>query len=479
MMEATLLRGTSAVPVAGGGGVVAANPLAVDAGVQVLRAGGNAADAAVATALALSVVDPANCGIGGYGGFAVVAPGDRPPVQIVFNAAVPISARGGTVAGRGPGSRVTPPAVVAGLRTLHATFGRLDVRTVFAPAIALAARGIAVSRGLVTALRWAGVHHRGLNEAFRRTFFPAGSPLREGDTLAQPALAATLATIAAQGDDALRSGPLPATLMRTVNDAGGQLVADDFAAIHAGVDDAAHGRYQDADVLTSDPDGCGASILLPALRTLDGVALGANRQERYVDTVGNALIAAWRRRDAIYAPLSRAASQTTHLCAADGDGMLVSMTFTHGPVWFGSGLLDATTGVLLNCGMHILARRTDDGTVVAQPHLTPVIVTRGDTRYALGSPGGRRIPAIVLQAIIDLVHYGTPVERVLEAPRLSANGDRSLEAEAALAGEMPSRQMRVIEPHEYFGPAGALSWSAGSVRCAVDPRFAGASARLA
>jgi gamma-glutamyltranspeptidase/glutathione hydrolase len=466
MMEATLLHGTSAAPVAGGGGVAAANPLAADAGAEVLRAGGNAADVAVATALALSVVDPANCGIGGYGGFAVVAPGDRLPVQIAFNAAVPISARGGTAAGRGPGSRVTPPAVIAGLRTLHATFGRLDVRTVFAPAIALAARGIAVSRNLATALRWARENHRGLNEAFRRTFFPEGSPLREGDTLAQPALAATLGTIVAQGDDALRT-------------AGGELVEEDFAAIHAGLDDAAHGRYQEADVFTSDPDGCGASILLPALRTLDGVALGANRQERYVDTVANALIAAWRRRDAIYAPLSRAASQTTHLCAADGDGMLVSITFTHGPVWFGSGLLDSTSGILLNCGMHILARRTDDGTVVAQPHLTPVIVTRGDTRYALGSPGGRRIPAIVLQAIVDLVHYDTPVEQVLEAPRLSANGDRSVEAEAALVSEMPSRQMRVIEPHEYFGPAGALSWSGGSVRCAVDPRFAGASARLA
>jgi gamma-glutamyltranspeptidase/glutathione hydrolase len=449
------------------------------AGAQVLRGGGNAADAAVATALALSVVDPANCGIGGYGGFAVVAPRGARPRQIAFNAAVPAGVRGGAVTRRGAGSRVTPPAVVPGLRALHATFGRLDAHAVFAPAIALATRGFAVTRGLAAALLFARDNHRGLNDAFRRTFFRDDSPLREGETLKQPALAATLATVAREGDEALRTGALPAALLRTVNGAGGELVADDFVAIRADVADAAHGRYQDADVFASDPDGCGASILLPALRTLDGVALGSNRGDRYVDAVGNALIAAWRRRDAIYAPLSRASSQTTHLCAADAGGLLVSMTFTHGPVWFGSGLLDEATGILLNCGMHILARRRDDGTVVAQPHLTPAIVRRGDVGYAIGSPGGRRIPAIVLQAIVDLVHYGTPVERLLDAPRLSANGDCSLEAEAALADAMPGQPMRVVEPHEYFGPAGALSWSGDGVRCAVDPRFADASARVA
>ena len=90
MIEAMLPRGTSPASVAGGG-VVAANPLAADAGAQVLRDGGNAADVAVATALALSVVDPANCGIGGYGGFAVVAPRGARPRQIALNAAVPFA----------------------------------------------------------------------------------------------------------------------------------------------------------------------------------------------------------------------------------------------------------------------------------------------------------------------------------------------------------------------------------------------------
>ena len=458
-------------------GVVCANPLAAEAGERVLRAGGNAADAAVAVAAALAVVDPANCGVGGYGGFAVVSPHDRRPAQIRFNAAAPQSIRRGAGVGRGAGSRVTPPAVAAGLCMLAHTYGQLGLRGAFAPAIELAARGFAVTRGLALALRWARAEHRGLNDAFRRTFLPAGEPLAEGRTLVQEALAGTLSAIAEHGADALREGARVDGVLRTANDAGGDLVADDFASASADVADAAHAGYGDADVFASDPEQCGASILLPALRALDGVPLGESRGDRYVDAVGTALSDAWRTRDAKYLPLSRASSQTTHLCTADADGMLVSMTFTHGPVWFGSGLLDEASGILLNCGIHILARRAGDGEIVAQPHLAPAIVRRGHRRIAIGSPGGRRIPAIVLQAVLDLVHYDVPIERLLDGPRLSANGDGSLDAEAALANTMPGRSLAIVEANDYFGPAGALEWSADGIRCAVDPRFEDATAR--
>ena len=452
------------------GAVVAASDIAARAGACVLRSGGNAADAAAATAAALCVVDPANCGIGGYGGFAVVHRAHSPPVQIAFNAAVPRYVRDGKST-RGPGSRVTPPAVVAGLCALASKFGRLGARAVFAPAIDLAAEGFAIGHGLADALAWARAHHRGLNDAFRHTFLRNGAPLREGHVLVQPALAQTLDSIASQGAALLRGSPLTDSLVRTANAAGGALTTGDFQSLQASVANAVVARYGDCEVCVSDPDQCGATILLSALQSLEGVELGTNRQGRYVDAVGNALIDAWRRRDATFSPLSRAPSETTHVCTADADGMLVSMTFTHGPIWFGSGLLDDESGVLLNCGMHILARRNADGEVVAQPHLTPAIVRHRGTSYAIGSPGGRRIPAIVLQAIIDLVHYGVPIDALFDAPRLSADADGTFEAEAALADAMPARRMRTIEPSEYFGPAGAIASNTQGARGAADPRF--------
>lgn len=461
------------------GGVVAASGIAASAGVRVLRSGGNAADAAVATAAALCVVDPANCGIGGYGGFAIVDSPGRPPAQIGFNAAVPQYVREGQASRSGAGSKVTPPAIVAGLCALENAFGRLGARAVFDPAITLASRGFEVGRGLADALSWATAHHRGLNDAFHRTFMRNGTPLCEGEQLVQPALAQTLQRIAEEGAATLRRGPLAGSLVDVVNDAGGALCAEDFQSLDATISDAVVGRYGECYVHVSDPEQCGASVLLSALESLDGVGLGAHRQDRYVDAVANALVEAWRRRDAKFSPLSPAASQTTHLCAADADGMLVSMTFTHGPVWFGSGLLEEKSGILLNCGMHILARRNADSEIVAQPHLTPAIVHHGETRYALGSPGGRRIPAIVLQAIIDLVHYGVSMDKLFDAPRLSANADGVLEAEAGLANAMPQRRMRTIASSEYFGPAGALAWNERGAQGAADSRFDDACALAA
>lgn len=461
------------------GVVVAGNEIAARAGVQVLRCGGNAADAAVATAAALCVVDPANCGIGGYGGFAVVLTANGSASQIAFNAAVPRCAKDGRVPRGGPGSKATPPAVAAGLSAIERDFGHVGASTAFAPAIELAAEGFAIGRGLAHTLAWANTGHRGVNDAFRRQFLPRGAPLREGDILVQPALAQTLAAIAEEKVETGRDDRLMRSLMRTVNDAGGTLVPEDFQSPQARVADAVAARYGGCDVYVSDPEQCGASILVSALRSLDGARLGASRQDRYVDAVAGALVDAWRERNARFSPLSAASSQTTHVCAADAEGMLVSLTFTHGPVWFGSGLLDDESGVLLNCGMHILARRNADGTVVAQPHLAPAIVRHGDTRYAIGSPGGRRIPSIVLQAIIDLVHYGEPIDRIFDAPRLSANADGSLEAEARLVESMPGRMMRRIDTNEYFGPAGALAWSERGARGTVDPRFDDACAVLA
>lgn len=456
------------------GAVVSARDLASQAGASVLGAGGNAADAAVAVAAALAVVDCANCGIGGFGGFAVLdRGGEGTPLQIGFNARVP---RGYQPGQAGPGALVSPPAVVAGLTALHGRFGRLAAAEVWAPAIALAREGFAVGVDLARALRWAAKSHAGLNQPLRDAFFRGGEPLRQGDVLVQPRLAETLARIAREGVAAMTAGPVVDSICRTANDAGGCLAPEDFRSIDAQVGEAASCRFEGATLAAPEPQQCGAGVLFAALDALDATALGEPRSERYVNTMAAALTAAWRERHAAYRMPSAAAALTTHLNVADGDGMMVSMTFTHGPAWFGSGLLDAHTGIVLNTGASIFSRRPGDGAFTALPNVTPVVMRRGGARYAIGSPGGRHIPAIVFQAIVDLVHYGIPPERVLGAPRMSADETGNIDAEAALLAAFPKRVRREIALAEYYGPAGMIAWKDGAAAAFRDPRFEGACA---
>ena len=217
------------------GGVVAAHELAARAGAQILESGGNAADAAAGVAAVLGVVDPANCGIGGYGGLAVVMDDARGgAMQVDFNAVVP----GGFAAmptSDASGALVSPPAVVSGLCALQARFGRLGAADVWAPAIRIAREGFPVGPDLAAAFRWAVGKHRGLNGAFRSAFLPDGEPPREGQLLRQARLAETLEQVAAHGNGALASGAIAESICATVREAGGCLVPADLAGLDARV----------------------------------------------------------------------------------------------------------------------------------------------------------------------------------------------------------------------------------------------------
>ena len=306
--------------------------------------------------------------------------------------------------------------------------------------------------------------------------FADGEPPREGQMLRQEQLAQTLEQIAARGNAAFASGAIAQSICATVRESGGCLVPADLAAVEAQVSQASEQHFGDAQVWAPDPERCGASILFAALDELQGETLGEARSERYIGALARALTNAWRARNARYQPVTRASAQTTHLCVGDRDGMLVSMTFTHGPTWFGSGLLAADTGIILNTGALIFARRASDGALVAQPHLTPVVMRRGERTYALGTPGGTRIPAIVLQAIVDLVHYGISPEQVLAGARVSADAQGIAEAEAALAARFPQLALREVRTREYFGPASGIARSAAGMVAMLDPRFQGACA---
>jgi gamma-glutamyltranspeptidase/glutathione hydrolase len=471
------------------GTIVAAHGGAVDAGVQILAQGGSAVDAAVTVATVLGVLDPANCGIGGYGGCMVVhQAGLQEASQIDFNTIVPESfdpdaflkaGRTGRFVHGGPS--VSYPAVMAGLGAAHNRFGRMPFSDLVRPAIRLAKNGFEVENDLQTNLSWAAARHRGLSDEFKSIFFRDGVPLKAGDRLIQPQLAESLEIVAQHGGGALRDGPLAEAICACVNGAGGILSPSDFARERIAVAPAERVAFRSAVVHGTSGPSSGFGILHSALETLSEAELGVNRGMRYIEQLFGSLRHAWNARHRCAQNLVAGARHTSHFCVSDADGMLVSLTFTHGPVWFGSGLVAPSTGIVLNAGANLFARSLVDNTIFPMTNLAPVILAGAEgTRHALGSPGGVRIPAIVLQMILDVAAYDLRLTDAIALPRVSVNTDGALEVEPALLSIIPSTAgAETINTRDYYGPASALSVSAdGCAVAARDPRFTSAVAQV-
>jgi gamma-glutamyltranspeptidase / glutathione hydrolase len=458
------------------GVVVASHPAAAAAGASALAAGGNAVDAAVATAFALTVVEPAQCGLAGYGGFLTYAPPDGDPFVVDFNTWVPAyfdpdelgaPGAGGALLDGGPS--VAPPMTVPGLVAARAAFGRLPLVELVAPAVRLAREGFALHHDLARALRDHWERTRGGTDEFAALYYPGGSPPALGSPVVQPELADTLAGL---DDDAFRRGPLAEATCEAVARAGGRLEPDDLAADRVVVGPAESASFERLRVSGPRARTSGTGILFGALRNLEPASLGLNRARSYVDGLAAALRLAWaeRARESV-GDLN--ASGTTHLCTADADGGVASLSFTHGRRRFGSGVVIPGTGVILNGGVNLFARSSEGP--VAMTNMAPVVLhDESGMRHAVGAVGGPRIPAIVLSTVVDVAHYGMSLPEALAAPHLSVRTeDGVLEAEPELletsgGGESWS----TLKVGETFGPATGLSVSPLGAEPAADPRFA-------
>jgi gamma-glutamyltranspeptidase/glutathione hydrolase len=456
--------------------LVTTQQLAADAGSDLLGAGGSAVDAIVAAAFALCVVDPSNCGIGGYGGFLVYDPGDEAPTTVEFNTWMPSRLdpsqlrRPGSL---GPATRgglgVAPPAVVPGLLEAHTRFGRRPRAEVLEPAIRLARDGFPVGPYLAWALEQHLAHGgAGRGGDFDSLFYPGGVPLARGSTLTQSDLADTLEAILEGGAEAVQSGAIPAAVCESVVTSGGVLIPDDLAQDHVSVGPATTATFAGATVYGPSSAVSGAGILFPALDAIDPARLGANRGREYVAAIADGLRRAWTMRIAeCGAPASH--PHTTHLCAAGPGGDLATLTFTHGP-WFGSDLIAAGTGIVLNGGANILAPSASGGRAVT--NMAPLVLDDGDgARHALGAAGGPRIPALLLSAVVDVVCYGASLGQAVASPHISvraADGSLEVEPELRLAGR-PAEALILGERD--FGPICGITRLADGYLPAVDRRF--------
>ena len=262
--------------------VAAANPLAVETGYQILREGGNAVDAAVAVQMVLNLVEPQSSGIGG-GAFILfhngrnglltaydgreIAPAAAKPERFLDPQGKPLRFFEAVVGGRSVGV----PGTLRALELAHRQYGRLAWAKLFEPAIAMAELGFAVSPRLSQSI--AGERDRFVQDRARAYFLNAdGSPLAVGQTLRNPALAATLKRIAAEGADALYKGAIAADIVDTVRSPAtnaGDITKADLASYKAKVREPVCGRYRAWRVCGMPPPSSGGTTLLQILGLLE------------------------------------------------------------------------------------------------------------------------------------------------------------------------------------------------------------------
>jgi gamma-glutamyltranspeptidase/glutathione hydrolase len=430
-------------------GMVTADPLAAEAGVEILREGGNALDAALATAFALGVTSPIGSGLGGIAGLVVWREGKVSSFDGSTRA--PLASRPGMFELVGGDARsgmygwpsvkndanvdgalaVSVPGAVAAYELAHRRLGKLPWARLFEPAIALARDGFVMDwYGTLVFGAYAARLHR--NAEAKRVYFREAAPYRPPtgfempDRLIQPDLARSLEAIARGGAAVLYHGELAAAIVDDIRALGGVLTREDFAAYEAGEPPPQTLHYRGHRVVTL-PGLTGGPTVGRALGLLSGEDLRKHRQlgADSLHRIAVAVRAAFGERLNAMADMPN----TTHVNAVDRDRMCVSLTATLGG-GFGSGVMIKDTGILITNGMYWFDPRPGRPNSIAPGKRVlwagaPTIVLRsGEPFLVCGAPGGRKIMSAVVQTIVNAVDYGDGPQSATSRPRIHDEGEK-------------------------------------------------------
>jgi gamma-glutamyltranspeptidase/glutathione hydrolase len=465
------------------GMMVTAQHLASDVGVQILKQGGNAVDAAVAVGYAEAVVNPC-CGNIGGGGFMLLHLKEGTDTVINFRETAPASATAAMY--QDASGAIVPeaslfgyravgvPGTVRGLDIALRRYGRLSRAAVMAPAIRLARAGFILTPGDAEILAAQSSRFKadpGLTRIFLRS---DGSPLRAGDRLVQKDLAKTLEHIAARGPDYFYRGVFADALAKASKANGGVLDKADLAGYEAGETSPLKCTYRGYEVISVPPPSSGGVSLCEILNILEGYDLErlgfhtaaatqilveamrhayADRNDvlgdpKFIDNPIDHLLsrqyaASIRAQiDAGIAPtkvgaLSPERPETTHYSVIDKDGNAASVTYTLNGS-FGALVIPPGTGVLLNDEMDDFTGKpgvpNQFGLVQGANNaiapgkrplssMSPTIILKdGKPFLILGSPGGSRIITATLEAAINVIDYGLSPQQAVDAPRIHFQG---------------------------------------------------------
>ncbi len=461
--------------------VVTRHPLATKAGVDIMRMGGNAVDAAVAVQMALAVVLPEAGNIGG-GGFMIARVPEGAVYALDFREKAPIKGNkdmyldengeviprlslDGALAAGVPGS-------VAGLWAAHDSLGKLPWATVMQPAIDLAQNGFPLSRNQARLLNNFQERFNKLNT--EPTRYQSAEPWEVGDTLRLPELAATLTRIRDLGPDGFYAGETADLIVSYMEKSGGMISHNDLEAYQPVWREPLQGSYKDLQITTMGAPSAGGLIMLQTLGMLAGKTwpgtdisypvaahqLVEAERRAYADRaeyVGDPdlvevptkallrpdyLKARFRNfnpQNATPSDSVRAGkvifiekNETTHFSIIDPDGMAVAITTTLNGN-YGAGVVVPGAGFFLNNEMDDFSISpgvpnqfglTGGAANAIEPQkrmvssMTPTIVTRkGKLWLVIGAPGGSTIPSSVMQTLLRMYEYGVPAQEAVAARR--------------------------------------------------------------
>lgn len=458
------------------GVVVSVSAPASEAGLAVLKQGGNAVDAAVATAFALAVTYPQAGNIGG-GGFMVVYPGKGQPPQVVeYREKAPGAVTVDTFVSEKElyGHKVVGvPGTVRGMELAHKEYGKLPWKDVVLPAVKLAEKGFALDKRVAKDLNKLLEDGDQFPEMARVFGRADNSKWQAGDKLVQPDLAKTLALIANEGAKAFYTGKIADQIVAEMKAGGGLITRTDLVNYEAHLRPPIHGVYRGHDIYAPPPPCSGGMCLVEMLNILETFNLKS--EDRYSPRTMHCMIEAMRRGfydrarylgdpaftsiplhliSKKYAKelaasiiqtqatpsaqlakdikLAAEGDSTTHFSVIDRDGMAVSNTYTL-ERGFGSKVVVKGAGFLLNNEMLDFNWKpgyTDTkGSIGTKPNqvapgkkmlssMTPVIVAKnGKVVLVTGSPGGRTIINTVLCVLINVLEYDMDVRAAVDAPR--------------------------------------------------------------
>ena len=463
------------------GMVVSQHWLASEVGRDVLAAGGNAIDAAIATGFALAVVHPTAGNIGG-GGFMVVRFPNGQTTAIDFREKAPLASfpemwldekgeYSSDVHHRSAKS-VGVPGTVAGFERAHKLYGDMDWQRLVSPAVAIAEDGFELSESLARSL--AGfLERRARTPATVAQFSTDGTPYAEGETLRQPDLARTLRRIQGEGRDGFYRGETARLITEEMQRGDGIITRADLELYEARERSTIHGSYRGYEIISMPPPSSGGVAMVTMLNILEGFDLASlgHNSAPYIHLVSEAMRRAFRDRahyladaDFVDVPVHELTSkahgsklrasiaadrasvsepsditmgyespETTHYSVVDGNGMAVSVTYTL-ESGYGSGIVVSGGGFLLNNEMgdfNAGPGLTDDSGLIGTPanlarpqkrmlsSMTPSIVARDGRLVAVvGSPGGRTIINTVAQVILNVIDFGMNIQMAVNAPRI-------------------------------------------------------------
>jgi gamma-glutamyltranspeptidase/glutathione hydrolase len=473
-------------PASGSRGMVVSNhPLASAAGAEMLAAGGNAIDAAIATLFTLTVVEPMMVGIIG-GGMAHIRLADGSHRFIDGQSTVPSAVRPDTYRSKpgsahdvfdtvdnenlnGPKAVATPGSLKAWCETLR-RFGTMSLADVMQPAIKHATRGYAATPYLHECITDGGEEML-KDKPISAIYLPDGTPLKSGERVVQAEYAETLKYISQHGEAALYSGPLGDILVDYMKAHGGFITREDLTSYKTVERAPIRAEYRGWEILGPPPPAASGVHITQMLNILEGYDIAAKGfgTAETIHLLAEVLKIAFADRaaasgdpDFIKVPVQRLTSKeyaserrhaidesraqqwgagvaqlesahTTHMTAADAMGNVVATTQTINNL-FGAKILIPGLGTVPNNYMNLYDPRPGHALSLAPgkrvtTSMSPVMALRhGKLAYALGLPGGKRIFPSALQALINLIDHGMSLQEAVEAPRVWTEGN-ALEVE--------------------------------------------------